>query len=155
MRNLINIIENASGPKSLIDVAKHFLMIHDDLLDDDDEDYDDEMDEATALEVIRRNYISGTCGAFAIALHDKLSFPIVGINGGLHIAVMAPDGDIIDFAGKNPRSQVLKRYGMGSTSPIQRWTREETVDHVTDEEEGHGWDEITVAKFVMNTLGRW
>lgn len=157
MRRWIEITESQNAPNTLADVARHFLYMHDDLLDDD-EDLPEEMDEKTALEIIQREYVSGTCGAFAIALHDKLGYPIVGMNGGMHIAVRAPDGEIVDFMGKSPLAKVLRRYGMTvRDTPIQEWSREETVEHVlmNEDESDDPWDEIQIAKWVMNKLGRW
>jgi hypothetical protein len=146
--------ESACGPTSLVEVADHFLSIHDDLLDDD-EDLPDALDEETALEIIRREYVSGTCAAFAIALHDLTGYQIVGINGGLHVAVMTPDGLIMDFVGTSAPRDVFRRYGM-RRPPVLPWTREEAVDHVLmGEEEGDPWDDISVARWVRDRLARW
>jgi hypothetical protein len=143
-----------AGPTSIVGVAEHMLSIHDDLLDEDEE-YPDVVDEDTALEIIRREYVSGTCGAFAIALHDLTGYPIIGINGGMHVAVRCPDGDILDYVGKSPSRQVMRRYGMRS-APVVEWTRTEAVDHVLiGEAEGDPWDDIAVAKWVMEKIGRW
>jgi len=141
-------------PISIVGVAEHMLSIHDDLLDID-EDLPDVMDEVTALEIIRREYVSGTCAAFAVALHDLTGHPIVGINGGMHVAVRCPDGDILDYVGKSPPRKVMRRYGMRS-APIVEWTRDEAIEHVLmGEPEGNPWDDIAVAKWVMEKIGRW
>lgn len=154
------IVESYSdeGPKSLKDVALHFLYMHDDLIDDDDDPdaFDDNISDEDAYEIIRRNYVSGTCGAFAVALHDKYGYPIIGMNGGMHIAVRAPDGEIVDFLGKAPLAKVLRRYGMSTkNTPIKEWSREEAVSHVRmhEDEENDPWDEIAIAKFVLKTIG--
>lgn len=141
-----------SGPETIEQVAVHMLSIHDDLLDDD-EDLPDVMDETTALEIVRREYVSGTCGAFAIALHDITGWPIVGINGGMHLAVRSPDGMILDYMGLSKDKAVLRRYGM-VRAPILEWTREETVDHVMmgDDERGP-WDDLAVARWVADRGG--
>lgn len=145
---------DGEGPTSLIEVAEHMLSIHDDLLDDD-EDLPDPLDEATAIEIIRREYVSGTCAAFAIALHDLTGYPIVGINGGMHVAVRTPGGEIIDFVGRLPLAKVARRYGM-RRPPVIEWTRAEAVDHVLmGEIEGDPWDDIAVARWVMENMGRW
>jgi hypothetical protein len=143
-----------SGPETIEQVAVHMLSIHDDLLDDD-EDLPDVMDETTALEIVRREYVSGTCGAFAIALHDITGWPIVGINGGMHLAVRSPDGMILDYMGLSKDKAVLRRYGM-VRAPILEWTREETVDHVMmgDDERGP-WDDLAVARWVADRGGAW
>lgn len=147
-------MDQRSGPTSLVEVAEHMLSIHDDLLDED-EDLPDVIDEATALEIIRREYVSGTCGAFAVALHDLTGHPIVGINGGMHVAVRCPDGDILDFVGKSRERDVARRYGM-RRPPVVGWTRDEAVDHVLmGEAEGDPWDDIAVARWVMEKIGRW
>lgn len=144
-------LKESVSPQSVIDVANYFLDTRDDLLDDDeDADVLVDGDEAFAEEIIRREYVSGTCGAYAVALHDKTGYPIVFLNGGMHVAVRAPDGDIIDYLGKNPLGKVLKRYGMGKNTPIKEWTREETVKYILmDAEEGDPWDEISIAKWVL------
>lgn len=143
-----------SGPETIEQVAVHMLSIHDDLLDDD-EDLPDVMDETTALEIVRREYVSGTCGAFAIALHDITGWPIVGINGGMHLAVRSPDGMILDHMGLSKDKAVLRRYGM-VRAPILEWTREDTVDHVMmgDDERGP-WDDLAVARWVADRGGAW
>jgi len=146
--------QNPAGPTSLVEVAGHMLAIHDDLLDDD-EDLPDVLDEKTALEIIHREYVSGTCGAFAIVLHDLTGHPIVGINGGMHVAVRCPDGEILDFVGKAPLRTVARRYGM-KNPPVTDWTRDEAVDHVLmGEPEGDPWDDVAVARWVMEKMGRW
>ena len=143
-----------AGPTSLVAVAEHMLSIHDDLLDAD-EDLPDVIDEETALEIIRREYVSGTCAAFAVALHDLTGHPIVGINGGMHVAVRCPDGDILDYVGRSPARSVMRRYGMRS-APVAEWTRDEAVDHVLmGKAEGDPWDDIAVARWVMEKMGRW
>lgn len=151
MRHWINLTED-KGPQSIIDVANHFLDTRDDLLDD--EEYIDDLDEQTAREIVRREYVSGTCAAYAVALHDKTGYPIVCINGELHVAVRAPDGDIIDFMGKNPLSKVLRRYGFGKDTPVTEWTREEAVEavrmEIDDERDADPWDEINIAKWVLD-----
>ena len=156
MREFMNIVEESAVPKTLQDVANHFLFMHDDLLDDED-DIGGDISETDAIEIIRRNYVSGTCAAFAIALHDKYGYPIVGINGGMHVAVKTPDGQIMDFMGKNPLPVVLKRYGMGKNTPMREWTRDEAVAHLLIDEEDvdDAWNDINIAKWVMNKLGRW
>lgn len=159
MRNWIKIVEESSNIRTIVDVADHFLSTRDDLLDDDEEI--DDLDEQTALEIIRREYVSGTCAAFAVALHDKTGLPIVGMNGGMHVAVQTPNGDIIDFMGTNPLAKVLRRYGMGKDTPIQQWTREEAVEHVRMnagddyDYDTDPWDEINIAKWVLDHLGKW
>lgn len=131
------------------------LSIHDDLLDDD-EDLPSPLDEATALEIIRREYVSGTCGAFAVALHDATGYPIVGINGSMHVAVMTPDGDILDFMGRAPLRSVARRYGM-RRPVVTGLTRDEVVaDVMMGETEGEReWDDLAVARWVMLRLDRW
>lgn len=147
-------MDDQTGPTSLVEVARHMVFIHDDLLAPD-EDLPDPLDEETAMEIIRREYVSGTCGAFAIALHDHTGFPIVGMNGGMHVAVQAPDGEIVDFLGKAPLEQVLGRYGM-STAPVVGWTREEAVwDVMMGEHEPDPWDDIALARWVLEKIGRW
>lgn len=143
-----------TGPESVEQVALHMLSIHDDLLDDD-EDHPDPMDERTALEIVRREYVSGTCGAFAIALHDLTGWPIVGINGGMHLAVRCPEGGILDHMGLFEEKAILRRYGM-VRAPVLEWTREECVDHVMmcDDERGP-WDDIAVAGWVAERGGPW
>lgn len=159
MRKWIDIIlENVrDGPHSLKDVALHFISIHDDLLDDDaDTSNLADISDSEAIAIIQKNYISGSCGAFAIALHDKLGLPIVAINGGFHIAVRAQDGDIIDFLGKNSVSKVLRRYGMNQTAIISIQTREQVEDDIMmDDEPDNPWNDIAIAKWVMATLNRW
>jgi hypothetical protein len=150
MRNWLNLFESAQI-QSMIDVAEHFLNTRDDLLDDDEE-FDD-LTDADAMEIIKREYVSGTCAAYAVALHDQTGYPIVGLNGGMHVAVQAPDGDIIDFMGKMPLKKVLKRYGMSNVEP-QEWSREEAVYHVRMDDDGHDYDadprdEINIAKWVL------
>lgn len=151
MRNWIRLCES-KGPTSIQDVANHFLDTRDDLLDDIGHDISDE----DAMEIIRREYVSGTCGAYAVALHDETGYPIVGINGGLHIAVQAPDGDIIDFMGKNPLPKVLKRYGFGKGTSVEEWSRDEAVEHVRmggfEDSDVDPWDEINIAKWVLSHL---
>lgn len=143
-----------TGPKTIEQVALHMLCMHDDLLDDD-EDLPDPMDEATAIEIVRREYVSGTCGAFAIALHDLTGWPIVGINGGMHLAVRSPEGRILDHMGLFKEKKVLKRYGM-VRAPILEWTREHCVDHVMmGEEERSPWDDLAVARWVAERGGPW
>jgi hypothetical protein len=142
------------GPRSIVEVAEHMLSIHDDLLDDD-EDVSSPPTEEEALEVVRREYVSGTCAAFAIALHDATGWPIVAINGGLHVATRRPDGVLVDFVGACGFDEVCARYGMTSP-PVSEWTREEAVDHVLmGEEEGDPWSDVSVARWVMKALERW
>ena len=143
-----------SGPETIEQVASHMLSMHDDLLDDEEE-MPDVMDEATALEIVRREYVSGTCGAFAIALHDMTGWRIVGINGGMHLAVRSPDGMILDYMGLSTDKAVLRRYGM-VRAPILEWTRDETVDHVMMGDDGRGpWDDLAVARWVADRGGAW
>ena len=145
---------NPDGPASIVEVADWMLSIHDDLLDDD-EDLPDPLDEAAALEIVRREYVSGTCAAFAVALHDHTGLPIIGINGGMHVALRADDGDILDFMGRAPLADVAARYGMVDP-PVGAWTRDEAVAHVLmGEAEGEPWDDVSVARWVLNDLGRW
>lgn len=145
-------LTEGNTPLSLIDVANHFLDTRDDLLDPD-EDMDD-LTDADALVIIKREYLSGTCAAYAVALHDKTGYPIVGINGGMHVAVQAPDGEIVDFLGKAPLKKVLRRYGMTGIKPVL-WSREETVEHVRmagmedHDYDSDPWDEINIAKWVL------
>lgn len=142
------------GPATIAGVAEHMLSIHDDLLEDDEE-WPDVMDEETALEIIRREYVSGTCAAFAIALHDLTGYPIIAINGGMHVAVRCPDGEILDYVGRSPLRRIMRRYGMRD-APVVEWTRDEAVHHVLmGEAEGNPWDDIAVAKWVMEKIGRW
>ena len=142
-----------TGPQSLIEVAGHMLSIHDDLIDEGEEIED--LNENIALEIIRREYVSGTCGAFAIALHDATGYPIIGINGSFHLAVRKPDGKIVDFMGEFSLEEITERYGMLNPL-VSSWSREETVDHVLmGDEEEDPWSDISVAKWVMKKLGRW
>jgi len=147
--------QEREGPSSLIEVAEHMLSIHDDLLDED-EDLPDTLDEATALEIIRREYVSGTCGAFAVALHDATGYQIVGINHGMHVAVRTPDGDILDFMGKSPLKEVARRYGTKRPMVAER-TREDVVEDVLmgEPEGAWNWDDLAVARWVMLRLDRW
>lgn len=142
------------GPSSYADVALWMLDFHDDLLDDDEDHPGDDMDEATALEIIRREYVSGTCGAYAVALHDATGLPIVGINGSLHLAVMDADGRILDFMGRSSLASVAARYGM-TDPPVSTWTREETVHDVLmgDKETDDPWEAIALAKWVLSRRG--
>jgi len=144
-----------TGPETIEQVAIHMLSMHDDLLDED-EDFPETMDEATALEIVRREYVSGTCGAFAIALHDLTGWPIVGINGGMHLAVRSTDGTILDYMGLDDLKTVLRRYGM-VRAPVLEWTRDETVEHVLMgyDEERHPWDDVAVARWVADRGGPW
>jgi hypothetical protein len=152
VRTWIDLLESKATPTSIIDVANHFLDTRDDLLDDDE--YIDDLDIATAEEIVRREYVSGTCAAYAVALHDKTGYPIVGMNGEMHVAVRAPDGDIIDYMGKNTLKAVLKRYGFGAKTPIAEMSREEAVEHVRMsggddyDYDSDPWDEINIAKWV-------
>lgn len=142
------------GPSSLADVALWMLDVHDDLLDDDEDHPGDGIDEATALEIIRREYVSGTCGAYAVALHDATGLPIVGINGALHLAVMDAEGRILDFMGRSSLASVAARYGM-TDPPVTTWTREETVDSVLmgELETDDPWETIALAKWVLQRRG--
>ncbi len=135
-------------------MASHLLAINDDLLEEDD-DVPDPMDEETALEIVRREYVSGTCGAFAVALHDATGWPVVGINGGMHVAVRSPDGRILDYMGLQTTEAVLRRYGMSSAA-IEEWTREEAVDHVRPwDEDDHPWTDLRIARWTMLRGGAW
>jgi hypothetical protein len=142
-------------PKSLADVANFFLDTRDDLLEPGEVIMRD-MTDRQALAIITREYVSGTCGAFAVALHDKTGYPIIGINGGDHIAVQAPDDDLIDFLGKASPESVMARYGW-SNAPMEEWSRSETVEHIMfqDDDPLDPWGEIEIAKWVMKRLGRW
>lgn len=142
-------------PQSLIDVADYFLAVHDDLLEDDEEI--DELTEDVALTIVRRNYVSGTCQAFAIALHEHLNYPIVALMGGMHVAVQCPDGQIMDFDGVAPLAKVARRYGWKGTCPIETWTKEETLAHliVDDDADEDPWSDPSVARWVRTHLDRW
>lgn len=142
-------------PQSLRDVADYFLGVHDDLLEDDEEI--DEMTDEVALEIVRRNYVSGTCQAFAIALHEHLGYPIVALMGGLHVAVKCPDGQIMDFEGTAPLAKVAKRYGWKGRCPIEEWTKEETLDRliVDDDADEDPWSDPSLARWVRAHLDRW
>ena len=143
----------AQGPLTLAEVAGHLLMIHDDLLDHDEE-IGEEIGQALALEIIRREYVSGTCAAFAVALHDKYGYPIVGMAGGAHVAVKTPDGQIMDFMGVQPLATVLKRYGMAKATPVRVWTRAQALDHllIDEEDETSPWNDVNLAKWVLANM---
>lgn len=143
----------ASGPETIEQVAAHFLMMHDDLLRDD-EDVPDVMDEATAVEIVRREYVSGTCGALAVALHDMTGWPIVGINGGMHVAVRSPDGMILDHEGLSSLRDVLRRYGMVRATVLE-WTRDEAVAHVSHDGDDGPWSDLALAAWVARRGGAW
>ena len=144
-----------STPQSLRDVADHFLGVHDDLLEDDEEI--DELTDEIAHEIVRRNYVSGTCQAFAIALHEHLGYPIVALMGGLHVAVQCPDGQIMDFEGVAPLAKVAKRYGWKGTCPIETWTKDETLAHLIVDEDADEdpWSDPSVARWVRAHMDRW
>lgn len=144
-----------TGPQSLEDVVDHFLQIYGDLLDDDEEI--DELDDVQSLDIIRRNYTSGTCQAFAIALHDYLGFPIVALMGGLHVAVQCPDGQLMDFMGPTSPKQMAKRYGWKMDAPMTPWSREEAMGQLLEdvEESAEPWSELSVAIWVRQHLDQW
>lgn len=145
------------GPQSLVEVANHFLDTRDDLLEDDEE-IERNMDEATALEVIRREYVSGTCQAFAVVLHDHLNLPIVKVAGGLHMAVQQADGTLVDFIGAFTAAQLDQRYGTRNSVP-HPVTREDALAAFVldaDEDTEHDpWSDLNVARWVRQTLDRW
>lgn len=155
MRKLINLVTESAAPQSLQDVAKHFLFMDSSLLDDDDWEWFDEdnMTDEQALYVIRQEYVSGSCHAFSVALHDKLKLPLVLLPG--HAALQAPDGEIIDFDGKLPLAKVLRRYGIRKKVQPVVVSREEMLSHALADEGDDPWDEVNVAKWVINRLGRW
>ena len=146
--------QSPAGPTSYVDVALWMLDIHDDLLDDDEDHPGADMDEETALEIIRREYVSGTCGAYAVALHDATGLPIVGLNGSMHVAVMTAEGDIVDYMGCSSLAAVAARYGM-TDPPMTSWTREEAVDDVLmgEDETDDPWEAIAVARWVLTKRG--
>lgn len=144
-----------AAPQSLIDIADYLLAVYDDLLDDDEEI--DELTDAIALDIVRRNYLSGTCQAFAIALHEHLGYPIVALNGGLHVAVRCPDGQLMDFDGVAPLAKVAKRYGWKGIIPVEIWTKDETMAHLVADEDADEdpWSDASMARWVRAHLDRW
>lgn len=146
-----------TGPQSLVAVADYFLGVHDDLLDPD-EDFGDDFSEADALEIIRRNYTSGTCQAFAIALHDHLGLPLVNLMGGLHVAVQCPDGQLMDFMGVTDLDTMAKRYGWrkGKTTVTPR-SRDDILGQLggEDDQADEPWSDLNLDKWVLAKLDRW
>jgi hypothetical protein len=141
-------------PRSLVDVADWFLSVHDDLLDEGEEV--EVIDEAIARDIIRRNYLSGDCQAFALALHDHLGLPIVALMGGLHVAVQCPDGTLMDYAGQTTLAKMGRRYGW--TAPtVTPWTREDALAHLIGDEDNpeDPWSDLAIARFVRVTEDRW
>ena len=144
----------SAGPGSIVEVAEHMLAISDGLLDDD-EDACGPMTEDEAIEIVRREYVSGSCGAFAIALHDATGLPLVEINGGLHYAVRREDGLLVDFMGIQTFDDVAARYGMHEP-PCRTAMREDVAaDALTDDDESPPWSEVRIARWVIGHLGRW
>lgn len=115
-----------SGPQSLADVANYFLDTRDDLLEEG-EVIESDMDEATAMQVVRREFVSGTCQAFAVALSEHLDLPIVRVAAGLHMAVQRPDGQLIDFTGLATPAQMDRRYGARGRQ-VHAISREEALE---------------------------
>jgi len=142
------------APRNLIDVADWFLSVNDDLLEPDEEI--EELDDATARAIIARNYRSGDCQAFAIALHDHLSLPIVALNGGFHVAVQCPDGQLMDYSGTHPLKVLAKRYGFKAPT-LTSWTRAETLGHLCadEDDEATPWGHVALARFVLQAEDRW
>jgi hypothetical protein len=145
------------GPHLLSDVAEHFLIIHDDLIDSEEE-FGEVLSDDEVLEIIRRNYVSGTCQAFAIALHDHLGLPLVNLMGGLHVAVQCSDGHLMDFMGTATLDEMSKRYGWKKKEGlITPSTRDDVLDQMgqDDEDLNDSWGDLTLAHWVRQHLDRW
>lgn len=140
------------GPVTLADVAGWFLAINDDLVGPED-DLDPAV-EADALEIIRREYASGSCGAYAIALHDATGLQIVAVNGGFHYAVAAPNGRLIDHHGIATTAEVATRYGM-INPPITPATRDEVLADAlyADEDADDPWSAVALATWTLAHRG--
>ena len=145
------------GPQSLLDVARYFLDTRDDLLEDEEE-LSDPMTSDEVIEIIRREYISGTCQAFAVALHDHLGWPIVRVAQGMHMAVQRPDGHLVDFMGTFTVRDLNRRYGVTSGEPVLI-SREDALDafvlDFSEDPEADPWSELNLARWVRQHLDQW
>lgn len=146
-----------TGPQSLLDVARYFLDTRDDLLEDEEE-LSDPMAPDEVMEIVRREYVSGTCQAFAVALHDHLGWPIARVAQGMHMAVQRPDGHLVDFMGTFTVRDLHRRYGVVPGEPVLI-SRDEAMDAFVfephEDHEADPWSELNLARWVRQHLDRW
>ena len=70
-------------------------------------------------------YLDGECYAFAIALHEGLGWPIIGLMNGSeirHAAVRSPDGRLHDVRGVVSEKEFGKPFGLSSLCRLREVT---------------------------------
>jgi hypothetical protein len=131
-------------------VARHFALIYSDLQAEDEPEIDWAASEPEALRLIRRNYLSGDCGAFAVALHRLTGWPLVEIRPRrgytIHVCARTLRGALVDFSGYTSVPALERRYGMKHLQarpmpPEDAWCFHEC--------EGNPREDVALAAFVI------
>lgn len=142
----------SAGPRSLINVADWFASVCNDLVDDNEE-IAWNTSEAEALRLIERNYVSGDCGAFAVALHRLTGWPIYAFEGFAHYVIRTPRGALIDIKGYTTLTKLQRRYGMPQAR-LRKSRPEDAWDEANDLDPDSPWSAVNLARFVIGQLTR-
>jgi hypothetical protein len=116
-------------------------------------------------EQARDAFLLGGCGALAAAMHRTHGWPLVGLwatdDQPFHVAVLAPDGLVVDIDGAHPPEEWAMAYGAPDDCEYELLSAEETawvVDGVRDPGEQQfglpGAEEIATS-FVGPVTGLW
>ena len=74
------------------------------------------------IERLRKDYLRGNCSAFAVTLHDRTGWPIVGLcergsrqgDAPIHLLCLSSDGRLVDAAGFRPSpGAVIREFDLG------------------------------------------